>query len=167
MEKKLVMDSMQAQRTLNRVAMEIIEHYYGIKEVCLVGVKGMGSHFAEMLYACILDQKPTTYFTLTHLIINKKESENMQFQLSDELTLQAKTLIMVDDVLNSGKTLFYGAAFLAQQKPAEISTAVLVNRVHRKFPIFANFVGKNLNTTTMEHITVSLNENNALEAFLD
>ena len=68
-------------------------------------------------------------------------------------------LILVDDVLNSGKTLMYGAKYFLSVPLKKLSTIVLVDRNHNRFPIKADFVGLSLSTTLKEHISVELEKN--------
>jgi pyrimidine operon attenuation protein/uracil phosphoribosyltransferase len=80
-----------------------------------------------------------------------------------ELTaLENQIVFLIDDVLNSGRTLIHGVQHLLQGRPREVHTAVLVDRKHRSFPIRADFCGLTLSTQLSEHIAVDLSdENNA------
>jgi pyrimidine operon attenuation protein/uracil phosphoribosyltransferase len=69
-------------------------------------------------------------------------------------SLKNKNVILVDDVLNSGRTLIYAAQFILNEGPKALSTATLVDRVHRKFPIRADYVGMTLSTNLKEHVAV-------------
>ena len=70
-----------------------------------------------------------------------------------------KKVVLIDDVLNSGKTLMHAASFLLNQDIKKMNTVVLVDRRHRNFPIKADFVGLTLSTTIQEHINVEILEN--------
>ena len=72
------------------------------------------------------------------------------------LSLKNKCVVLIDDVFNSGKTLMHAASFLAAQEIHRLTTAVLVERKHRRFPIKADFVGLKLSTTLKEHVTVNM-----------
>ena len=76
-----------------------------------------------------------------------------------------KSLVLVDDVLNSGATLIYAIKHFLETEIKQFKTAVLVNRNHKKFPVKADFKGISLSTTTINHVKVRFNENKA-EAFL-
>ena len=70
--------------------------------------------------------------------------------------LENKSIVIVDDVLNTGSTLIYAVSFFLQIPVKRIKTAVMVNRNHKKFPIKADFKGLSLSTSVNEHITVKL-----------
>ena len=78
---------------------------------------------------------------------------------NQEKDYKNKVLILVDDVLNSGKTLMYGAKYFLSVPLKKLSTIVLVDRNHNRFPIKADFVGLSLSTTLKEHISVELEKN--------
>ena len=80
--------------------------------------------------------------------------------------LNNKSIILIDDVLNSGRTLIYATRYILESKLKYLTTVVLVDRKHRKFPIKANFVGLTLSTTLQEHISVDFKED-GIKVFLD
>ena len=75
-------------------------------------------------------------------------------QIDEEL--KNETIILVDDVLNSGRTMMYGLQLFLRVPVKKLSTAVLINRSHKRFPVNADYVGMSLATTLKEHIEVSL-----------
>lgn len=79
--------------------------------------------------------------------------------------LKDKIVVLVDDVLNSGKTLMYSSKYFLNHEVRKLMTAVLVNRNYRQFPIKANVVGVSLSTTMQEHVTVDLGNDESV--FLD
>jgi pyrimidine operon attenuation protein/uracil phosphoribosyltransferase len=97
-----------------------------------------------VLFEIILD-KDTPLSTPIELTISPEE-------------LNGKTVILVDDVLNSGKTMQYGLMKILEQPVYKIYTVVLVDRKHRRYPIKANFFGLRLTTILMDHVEVSLKE---------
>jgi len=80
--------------------------------------------------------------------------------------LNNKSIILIDDVLNSGRTLIYATRYILDSDLKHLTTVALVDRKHRKFPIKANFVGLTLSTTLQEHISVDFKED-GMEVFLD
>ena len=78
------------------------------------------------------------------------------------MSFQNKKVILVDDVLNSGKTLIHAASFLISMDIKKMNTVVLVDRRHRNFPIKADWVGLTLSTTVQEHINVEISKNKIL-----
>ena len=88
--------------------------------------------------------------------LDKDNPINNDITLKHPESIKNRAVILVDDVLNSGRTLAYAAAYLLQLDPKMIKTAILVNREHHRFPITADFVGISLATTLKEHIQVEL-----------
>ena len=96
---------------------------------------------------------------LIELKINKKQPLKSKVVLNPETSFNNKKIILIDDVLNSGKTLMHAAAFLLSQDIKKMNTVVLVDRRHRNFPIKADWVGLTLSTTVQEHINVEISKN--------
>ena len=94
---------------------------------------------------------------LIEIKINKENpsASDIKISLTDK-ELKNKVIILVDDVLNSGKTLIFGAKPFLNAAIKCLTTAVLVDRGHNRYPIKADFVGLSLSTTLQEHITVEL-----------
>ena len=86
--------------------------------------------------------------------------------LNPETSFSNKKIILIDDVLNSGKTLMHAAAFLLSQDIKKMNTVVLVDRRHRNFPIKADWVGLTLSTTVQEHINVEISKDE-ISVFLE
>ena len=93
---------------------------------------------------------------LIKIELNKTEPTKDNITISPTTTLQNKKVILIDDVLNTGKTLMYAAAFLTNMNISSMKTIVLVDRRHRSFPIRADWVGLTLSTTLQEHISVEI-----------
>ena len=93
-----------------------------------------------------------------------KDHKNLVTSLSKE-EYGNKSLVLVDDVLNSGATLIYAIKHFLDTEIKQFKTAVLVNRNHKKYPVKADFKGISLSTTTISHVKVRFKENTA-EAFL-
>ncbi len=91
--------------------------------------------------------------------INKDEPWKNQIQLSiEESKLKNAFILLVDDVLNSGRTMQYALIKFLEGPTKSIKTVALVDRKHRRYPIKADFVGLNLSTTLKERVEVELNE---------
>ena len=93
---------------------------------------------------------------IVSLEINKKKPENSEIKLSKEIDSKNTSIIIVDDVIKSGKTLFYSLKPFYDMGINEIQTLILVQRKHKRFPIIADFVGMSLNTTLKERIEVKV-----------
>ncbi len=98
---------------------------------------------------------------LIEITINKEDPLTAEIKISlTDKELKNKVIVLVDDVLNSGKTLIFGAKPFLVAPVKRLTTAVLVDRGHNRFPIKADLVGLSLSTTLQEHITVDLKKGN-------
>ncbi len=155
-KKTIVLDHQQVQRKLKRIAHQLNEEHFEQKGLVIVGVAPRGTVLAKRL-ATQLRAVSDLEVELLTLTLDKDEPLLRPVELSaDPATLKDRVVILVDDVLMSGRTLMYAAAFLVQASPARLSTVVLVDRLHRTFPIRADIVGLTLSTTVQEHISVEL-----------
>jgi pyrimidine operon attenuation protein/uracil phosphoribosyltransferase len=152
--RNLIMDSREVDQRVNRIAYQIYEDNYQEKGIVIVGIRNKGYKLAEKIMAslqeiCDLDVK------LIALSIDKKNQVKGEVTIdADRKELAGRSVILVDDVLNSGKTLIYSMKALLDIDMKKIRTALLVDRDHKQFPISADFVGMNLSTTMQEHVTV-------------
>jgi len=87
--------------------------------------------------------------------------------LSLSQSLKGKSVVLADDVANSGKTLAYALAPLLKEQPSKIEIAVLVNRHHKNFPIAPNIIGQSVSTTLQDHITVTFKDDQLTGAHLE
>lgn len=164
-EKAQIMDEQAIERVLTRIAHEIIEKNKGIEDTCLIGIQRRGVPLAKRLAERIetFEGKniPVGVLDITlyrddlstlaeHPVIN---STDIPFDIRD------KILVMVDDVLFTGRTARAAMdALIDLGRPKSIQLAVLVDRGHRELPIRADYVGKNLPTSRNEIVNVELVE---------
>ena len=100
--------------------------------------------------------------TLCEIVINKKNPlDTVSTTLSEE-DYKNKSIVLVDDVLNSGATLIYAVKHFLNVPLKRFKTAVLVNRNHKKYPVKADFKGISLSTSIKEHVVVEFNENETI-----
>ncbi len=152
----IILDHDRVQRKIRRIGHQLLEEYHEEKGIVLVGVAPRGAQLAQRL-AEELDRQTAPKVTMLVLQLDKDEPLSKPVQLSADLTtLHDQVVILVDDVLMSGRTLMYAAGHLIQAAPRRLSTVVLVDRMHRTFPIRADIVGLTLSTTLQEHISVEL-----------
>jgi len=154
-EKKLVLDSVRVQQTLQRMAHQIVEEFFHEPSIILVGIESRGSKVAELIHKYILEIKEAPASSLFHLTIDNENLFDGDYKLTTSLdNLNGKSVILIDDVLNSGKTLMYATRYLLGAEINRMSTAVLVDRRHRSYPIRADMAGLTLSTTLQNHISV-------------
>ena len=153
-----ILSDARIRATIKRLALEIIEHNHREPELILVGINNNGYHFAELLQAQIqtLTELPCE---LTRLRINPAAPVDHPVALDlDPARLADRVVILVDDVANTGRTMFYAFAPLMQVLARRIRVAVLVDRKHKHFPVDTDYVGLSLATTLRENIDVRLRD---------
>ena len=157
MVKKLkVLDVQGIDQKLKRLAWQVYEKNTTEKEIIIVGVSERGLILAKKLVSCI--QEISTIKTkLAHLDLDKDNPYNKEVSLNLEVKEYAnKVVILVDDVLNSGKTLMYAAKHFLTTPLKRLAVMVLVDRNHNRYPIKADYVVLSLATTLQEYINVEL-----------
>jgi pyrimidine operon attenuation protein / uracil phosphoribosyltransferase len=156
MTKSLILNNKQIQQKINRIAYEVYENNYDEKEIIIAGIVGNGYLLAKK----INDALTSISFIKTKLIevvVNKEKPAENEIKIElTEKELKNKVIVLVDDVLNSGKTLIFGSKPFLNFPVKRLTTAVLVDRGHNRYPIKADFVGLSLSTTLQEHIDVEL-----------
>ncbi|TKC04453.1 phosphoribosyltransferase family protein [Pedobacter frigoris] len=149
----LILDKKQIQQKINRIAYQILEDNLNEKEVVLAGIWDRGYKLALRL------KKVLTKISDIKVIMLKVELDRVSTKLIastdlDESYWKNKVIILVDDVLNSGKTLAYGLGVFLNTPHKKIRTVVLVDRSHKIFPIATDFVGLQMATVLKEHVDV-------------
>jgi len=143
---------------VRRMAFEIYENNFQEKEIVIAGVCEKGIMLAELLFAELKDISPIK-LKLVKIDLDKVNPMSSEISINcDTNTLRNKTIILVDDVLNTGKTFAYSMRPFLNIKVKKIEVAVLVNRNHTQFPISSNYTGYELSTTLNEHVEVVLNK---------
>ncbi|MED4226065.1 bifunctional pyr operon transcriptional regulator/uracil phosphoribosyltransferase PyrR [Neobacillus cucumis] len=166
-QKALVLDEQAISRALTRIAHQIIEKNKGIEECVLVGIRTRGIYLARRLATRIeeIEGNPIPVgeidITLYRDDLTKK-TENLEPLVKGSdipVDINEKKVILIDDVLYTGRTVRAGLdALMDVGRPAQIQLAVLVDRGHRELPVRADYVGKNVPTSSDEKIVVQLAE---------
>jgi len=163
-ERSLILHAQQVQQTLLRMAQEIYEQHFDCKEIILVGIKGNGEKIAQALFANLQKLSPIPC-SITTIQLDKKNPTQMP-SWEPVVHLKKKNVVLIDDVIHSGKTLIHASHFICQQDPTRLSMVTLVNREHRLFPVGPNVVGITLSTNLKEHVAVEYNED-GFQVFLE
>lgn len=166
MSKTQILTAHQIRQRIQRLAWQVYEDNAGEKEIILAGIVHTGHQVALRLADALRAISPLQVTVIT-VKIDKHQQIAGTVDLSvsgDEIT--GKVVILVDDVLNSGKTLLYAMKPFLQLDIRKLRTVVLVDRNHRRFPTTADFSGMTLATTLKEHISVEENQGE-LEAFIE
>ncbi|UJH67973.1 phosphoribosyltransferase domain-containing protein [Allomuricauda sp. SCSIO 65647] len=142
------------QHKIRRIAYQIHESNVDEKEIVVAGIKGGGMSFAKKISA-ILEDITQSKITLCEVSMNKDNPLKSGVMTSlSESDYKNKSIVLVDDVLNSGATLIYGVHHFLKTPLKQLKTAVLVNRNHKRFPVKADFKGISLSTSLNEHVKV-------------
>ncbi len=149
----IILNHTQINQKIKRIAYQIYEANSSEKEVVIAGVQGNGRYFANQL-RLILEEISTLHVIPCEVLINKKKPLNSVRITIDSSEYTNKSIVLVDDVLNSGSTLMYGIKYFLDVPIKRFKTAVLVNRNHKKYPVKADFKGISLSTSIKEHIEV-------------
>lgn len=153
--KNLVLNHQQIQQKIIRIAYEIYERNVQEKELVFAGLTGMGYVLASLLAENLKTISPIQV-SLTEIQLDKANPKMDEVICTDKGPFKGKCVVLVDDVLNTGKTLAYGMIPFLKEDVKKIEVAVLVNRSHKLFPVSPDYTGLELATTLTEHITVSL-----------
>lgn len=150
----VLLDERQIQFKITRIAYQIYEDHTDVSSIIIAGIVGNGYVLAKRIKA-ILDQISDLEVILCKLSLDKVNP--LKGEISTDIKpeiYQNQSLILVDDVLNSGSTLAYGVKHFLEVPLKSFKTAVLANRNHKKFPVKADYKGLSISTTLQEHITV-------------
>jgi pyrimidine operon attenuation protein / uracil phosphoribosyltransferase len=168
--KSVVMDEIAIDRALTRIAHEILEHNKGCQDVVLVGIRTRGIHLArrleEKLGAIEGERVPLGVMdvTLYRDDLRHRVDHPRVERTEIPLPLTGKRVILVDDVLFTGRTIRAALDGLMDfGRPQSIQLAVLVDRGHRELPIRADYVGRNIPTALPEAVEVRLREEDGIE----
>ncbi len=151
----LVLNHRQIQQKITRMAYEIYERNVAETGVVFAGISGMGLILAELLANKLKEISPLEIASV-EVKLDKQAKVQGQVILSPQIELDNKCLIMVDDVLNTGKTLAYAFKPFLEFPIRKMELAVLVNRSHKLYPVSPDYTGLELATTLNEHISVDL-----------
>ena len=144
-------------RILKRMSIQILENNLGASKVVLVGITGQGYQMALLLQKILqTTHSAAINCDLAELIIDKKNPIDGEISLSIDLDqLNGQIVVLIDDVMNTGKTQAYGIKFLLRAAIKKLETAILVDRRHKLFPVSTSYCGLALSTTLEEHVEVS------------
>tara|TARA_R100001377_G_C3183161_1_gene107465 strand:- start:676 stop:1182 length:507 start_codon:yes stop_codon:yes gene_type:complete len=164
-EKNTILNHDQIVHKIRRIAYQIYESNVDEEEIILAGIDANGYILAKKLKNVLL-KISTIKPVLCRVQIDKKNPLNPISTSLPVAEYTNKSVILIDDVLNSGTTLIYGVKHFLNVPLKQFKTAVLVNRNHKKYPVKADFKGISLSTSLHEHVDVVL-KGNVFEASLN
>ncbi|QJD95779.1 phosphoribosyltransferase [Mucilaginibacter robiniae] len=159
----LILNHQQIQQKIDRIAYQILEDNLDEPEVIIAGIMPQGSLIAQRIKQVLEQIAP---FTCRMINIElDKQSHTLQFSTDEDVnTCSNKVVVLVDDVLNSGKTLAYGFGVFLDVPLKKLRTVVLVDRNHKSFPVSTDYSGIALSTVIKEHVYVSISESGEEDA---
>ena len=165
-QQNLILNKAQVHQKITRIAYQIYENNFQEKEIVFAGIWESGYLLAQMLeeaYSKITNNPPK----MVKVSLNKQTPTQSEVSLScAPEDLVNKTVILIDDVLNTGRTLAYSLKPFFKIRLDKLQVAVLVDRSHKKFPVAADYVGYELSTTLKEHITAELQDEASFGVYL-
>jgi pyrimidine operon attenuation protein/uracil phosphoribosyltransferase len=151
-----ILDEISIQKKTTRLAFQIAEHNYSFDEIILAGINNNGYGFAKLIEKQLkkIIQNKVTVSRIKLNPANPLAQEAIIEPIPTEL--RNKSIIIVDDVANTGRTIFYAFQPLLKLLPHKLEVAVLVDRKHKLFPIQVDYVGLSIATTMKENIIVKI-----------
>lgn len=160
--KNIILQDEQVHQKIRRMAYQIYEHNFSEKGIVLAGIDGQGYALAQLLEKQIGEISPLNV-VITKVRIDKAAPEKSEPSLDIEPNeLKKKAVVLIDDVLNTGRTLAYAMSPFLAAGIKKMEVAVLVNRSHTLFPVQPNYTGYELSTTLTEHVEVVLGKKSAV-----
>lgn len=152
MTESRILSARDIRLKIDRLAFRIMEDHHEHRDLVLIGIRQGGHDLARLLAEAIERVDDAMDVEVRSLTLDKASPiGSVQVEVDG---LDGRHVIMVDDVANSGKTLFHAFAPLVGIPMASLGICVLVDRIHKRFPVQAEYVGMALNTTLQEHIRV-------------
>ncbi|MGV3557339.1 phosphoribosyltransferase family protein [Larkinella arboricola] len=161
-----ILTRVQVEQKIRRIAFEIYENNFEQSEVILAGVSGEGYVLAQRL-ADVLQQIAPLKATVMKIMLDKTLRQQPSIHLDGaETVFTSKSVIVVDDVLNSGRTLAFALQPFLNVPLTSLKVAVIVDRDHKRYPVAADYIGYKLSTTLTEHVEVILSDQDRMGVYL-
>lgn len=162
-----ILDQTQIKQKIKRLAIEILENNFEEKSIILAGINNNGTGFARLLEK---ELKKITAIKIQLVTIRLNPAAPLSAPIEMDIAvehLKGKTIIVVDDVANTGRTIFYACKPILDIIPKKLEVAVLVDRKHKTFPIYPKYVGVSLATTLKEDIDLKIHQKEEWGVFLN
>ncbi len=159
----LILNHQQIQQKIDRIAYQVLEDNFDEDEIIIAGILPQGNKIAKRIKD-ILDEIAPFKSGLVTIELDKQSTSliaNIDFDVND---CSNKVVILVDDVMNSGKTLAYGFGVFRDVPLKKLRTVVLIDRNHKSFPMTTDYAGIALSTVLKEHVDVVLDEEDEEDA---
>jgi len=165
-ERKYILTKEVAEQKLQRLALEIAEQLEGDQsEIVIIGIRNSGKVVADKL-GIMLKNHLSAPIKIISVVLNKITPKEV-FLSEPNIDLTNKNIIVMDDVVNSGKTLLFALRPLLYHQPKRIQTLVLVERMNKLFPVKSDYIGLTIATTLQEHIVVETKDGEIVGAYIE
>lgn len=159
--KTLVLNQKEVALKIQRVAWELLEKHVHDDVVYLIGISKSGYWLAKQVQK-VLGDISDLQLRLVEMEVNKQHPLENEIRMDASLEeIENKAVVLIDDVLNSGKVLIYGVRHILEKPIKQLTTAVLVDRNHKTYPVKADVKGLSLSTSLNEHVEVAISGNQA------
>jgi pyrimidine operon attenuation protein/uracil phosphoribosyltransferase len=163
-EKNYILNQATAAQKLQRLALEVAEQLQGDDtDLIIIGIRHSGLVIAEKIGELLKQHIPNPINIIAASLDKQKPSA---VSLSEQIDFNEKHVLLCDDVANSGRTMLYALQPLLAFHPKTIQTLVLVERMHKQFPIKPDYVGLSIATTVQEHIEVEIEDGAVSGAYI-
>ena len=159
MIKNIILNHQEIEHKIKRISYQIYETFVDEKSIIIAGITSNGYLFAEKIAATLKQISPIDVVLCEVFVDKQNPNSIVKTSIPSEL-YQNKSIVLVDDVLNSGSTLIYGVKHFLDVPIKKLKTAVLVDRNHKKYPVKVDFKGISLSTSLLEHVNVIFEDNN-------
>jgi len=155
-----ILNNQQIEQKIIRLSYEMYEEYLEEKALIIAGINNRGEALAELLRQSV-SKISEIKIVSAHITLDpaNPKLDKIELELPEDNSISKTPIIIVDDVANTGRTLFYACQPFLQYQPKSIKIAVLVDRKHKLYPVHVDFVGLSLATTLKEEILVHFEKN--------
>ncbi|RRB04458.1 phosphoribosyltransferase family protein [Larkinella rosea] len=161
-----ILTRVQVEQKIRRIAFEIYENNFEQSEVILAGVSGEGHVLAQRL-ADVLQQIAPLAVRVMKIMLDKTTRQQPAIHLdAEDAVFTDRSVIVVDDVLNSGRTLAFALQPFLNVPLTSLKVAVIVDRDHKRYPVAADYIGYKLSTTLTEHVQVVLSDEERIGVYM-
>lgn len=159
MESNIILNHQEIEHKIKRIAYQIYETFVDDKVIIIAGISSNGFEFAKKI-ATVFNEISTINVVLCEVFVNKQQPHLPITTSISADNYSNKSIVLVDDVLNSGTTLIYAVKHFLEVPISKLKTAVLVDRNHKKYPVKVDFKGISLSTSLLEHVGVVFSDQN-------
>ena len=161
-----VLDDAMIRQKITRLAYQIVEQNLGEDPLYLLGINNNGKRFADLLQN-ELTKTNSIKVIPGRIQLNPAAPQENPVEIDIPIDkLNGKSVLIIDDVANTGRTLFYAFSALMEGLPGKVQVGVLVDRKHKNFPVKVDYVGLSLATTLKDNIEVDLESPEGLSVYL-